>query len=133
MYYGMLLMAHVLSAPHTQISLLSESQHLTSYGVYSAGKLTAAVVVNLDLYNATAGTENGVKGARGSKVVSLAGVPDGATVRRLSAPGAESKTGVTLAGVTVGTDGKLGGKEVLETVSGGIVTVRSSEAVLVTV
>ncbi len=132
MYYGMLLMAHVLSGGNKQITLLENTTHLTSYGVYSAGKLSGVVVVNLDLYNATAGTENGVRGSRGSKVVSLAGVPDGSKIRRLTAPGAESKTGVNFAGVTVGTDGKLVGTEVLETVSGGVVTVKSSEAVLVT-
>ena len=55
------------------------------------------------------------------------------TVRRLSAAGAEVEDGITFASRTVALDGKIIGNEAKEQVTGGIVNVKASEAVLVSI
>lgn len=54
------------------------------------------------------------------------------TVKRLSAPETVAKTGVTWGNQAVdGETGKLVGKEIWETVKGGVVDVFASEAVII--
>jgi len=61
-----------------------------------------------------------------------AGYWSAAKVRRLTAPGVDSKEDITFAGQRVGSDGRLVGTERFESVPGGELMVSSGEAVLVT-
>lgn len=98
-----------------------------SYNIYSvgaAGKLESVVIVNMDMFNATM-----AESERSSVVVTL---PTGAKdLKRLTARGADVKSGVSYGGQTVNDNAEVVGDEVREAVNGGIVEVKASEAVLV--
>ena len=120
-------MAKLLQGGHKEVTILTNTTHLTSYGIYTFGTLTAVAVVNLEIWNSTeAGTRPGVS-------VVVKGATTGSVVRRLTAPGVEVKTGMTWAGQAVDSNGKITGAEVTESLNiDGSVLVSASEAVLIT-
>jgi hypothetical protein len=142
LYYGNLFTSTALAGGNKQVSILVNETSFTAYGIYDAGsggggrfagqgsKLQSIVVVNLGMWNST---------QEGSRPYTEVRLPidrkaaECATVKRLTAPGVEVQTGITLAGQSVGTDGSIVGREVVERLgSGGTVLVGASEAVLIT-
>ena len=55
-----------------------------------------------------------------------------ASIRRLTAPGAEVQDGIAFGGRTVALDGTISGPKSKERVASGVVNVKASEVVLVT-
>jgi hypothetical protein len=55
-----------------------------------------------------------------------------ASVRRLTAAGAEVQEGIAFAGRTVALDGAIVGRETKEKIVDGVVNVKASEVVLIT-
>ena len=125
MYYGNLFMAQLLQGGHKQVTILTNTTHFTTYGVYTNGKLSDVAVVNLQMWNQTE------VGTRSYVNVTLPQAGNEAEVRRLTAPGADSKDNVTFGGRIVNTDGTMTGEEVEGLGPGGSVLVGASEAVLI--
>lgn len=135
MYYGNLFVATALAGGDKKVVSLVNETTLTAYGIYESGTdeaLEAVAIVNLQMWNSTQAVTE-----RPYTTVELP-VSDGQTwsnakVRRLTAPGVETKSGITFASRTVGSDGSLVGEEELEGVSNGKnIRVAAGEAVLVT-
>lgn len=139
MYYGNLFVATALANGLKRVVSLVNETTFTAYGIYGGAdgpqELESVAVVNMQMWNSTQGAAGE---QRPYATVELPGLGDsgtweGAEVRRLTAPGAEVKNGVTFAGRTVGGDGTLVGQEQVEAVVDGIsVEVGAGEAVLVT-
>lgn len=126
LYYGNLFMAQLLQGGHKQVGLLTNTTFFTSYGIYTFGKLTDVAIINFNIYNSTS------TGPREYMRVDLPQASSKSVVRRLTAPGAEVKDGITFAGITVSAEGELSGGK-LEKVEGNKqILVGASEAVLVT-
>ena len=128
-YYGALMLAQALKGGKKVVSLVQQ-ESFVAYGLYGGtdSKLSGIVAVNMNEYNQTASAV-----ARPSVTLSLPeSVTKGANVqvRRLTAPGADVKTGETLAGRTVDKSGVITGTEVVEALVSGGVVLKSSEAVL---
>lgn len=135
LYYGNWLIAEALAGGNKQVVQILSTDTSAGYAIYGAGKprsrpgLQAITLVNLAVYNATA-----TPGApRGQVEFQLPAECKGkkASVQRLTAPGVEAREGVSFGGQSVGLSGDIGGPKVVEAVKDGIVSVKASEAVLV--
>ena len=135
LYYGNIFIATALGGKDKQVVAIANTENIGGYAVYAAGKprqrakLEALVLVNMEVYNSTAVPAE----KRGSVEFELPLNCQGrkAEVRRLKAAGAEVKEGIAFAGRSVALDGVIEGKEVVEVVRGGKISVGASEAVLI--
>lgn len=134
LYYGNLFIASALGGANKQVVAISNTTSLAGYAIYSASRpkqrsqLESIVLVNMDVFNSTSTPA----ASRSSVVFELpSNCGSKATVRRLTAAGAEVKDGIAWAGRTVALDGTITGKESTELVKNGQVTVKASEAVLI--
>ena len=92
-YYGMLYFRQAAQGRVIPLKLASEGVNLTSHAVLGDDGLLRVALINKDL-------------AKHAKVgIKLANRSDQATVMRLSAPAADAKTGITLGGSGVASDG----------------------------
>ncbi|KAF2146415.1 glycoside hydrolase family 79 protein [Aplosporella prunicola CBS 121167] len=121
-YYGALLLAKALDG-EKQVLSVAEEETFVAYSLYSKNELDSVIVVNLEPYNATG---NATTGRRFVDVQLPAAAKK---LWRLTAPGADVKTGIRWAGQAVQEDGTIG-EEITEEV-GQVVRVQDSEAVLV--
>ena len=136
-FYGHLLVASALgTSPATQITLLDLGfWNLSVYALYTASELSKYVIINLDEWNATTPYERPIRAFS----LEVPHEVESACVEVLTAPGADSMSGITWAGKSwnVQNDG-LGvivvndTKVVVPTQGRVNITVRSTEAVVVT-
>jgi hypothetical protein len=136
LYYGNWLVAEALGKGDVQVVPIVNTTSLAGYAVYSSKKrsktLRSIVLVNMDIFNATTTPAAERPSATFKLPKHLASKKAKASMRRLSAPGAEAKESITFAGRTVNLDGDICGKVKREDVKDGVVVVAASEAVLVT-
>lgn len=134
LYYGYLFAAAAFAGGNKQVTMLLNETHVAAYAIYSRSGssrtstrsiLESVVIVNLNRYE----PEDGDRASLGWRLPT--GVRS-ASVKRLTAPAADSKTGITFAGQWVDNDGYIRGKQKTESVRDGEVLVGASEAVLVT-
>ena len=133
LYYGNLFIATALAGGGKQVVSLINETNLVAYGIYGEGAgLSSIAVVNLHIWNST--QQEADRPSMDLALPQVEGISwSNAEVRRLMAPGAEVKSSVTFAGRLVDDNGKLEGKETVESVGDeGMITVPASEAVLIT-
>lgn len=110
---------------------VTKDSDVALYGIYSGAPCTDNLqpknLIILNLAYLPANSTDPVKPAKNVNVSSIFGKR--AKVTRLTAPGSDSISGATLAGQSFDS-GKAKGRKVIEKVT-GIVTVRSSEAVII--
>lgn len=135
LYYGNWLVAEALGKGNVQVVPIVNTTSLAGYAVYSSEKrskeLKSVVLVNMNIFNSTTTPAAERSSATFRLPKSLVGKKAKASVRKLTAAGAEAKDGITFAERVVGLDGKISGDCKEERVKDGIVTVKASEAVLV--
>lgn len=140
LYYGNLFTSTALAGGGKQVEILVNETSFTAYGIYSAvegdhnstAKLKELVLVNLNIWNSTQPAGDRPYTAVKLPLDSLGLKAQTATVRRLTAPGAETASNITWAGKSVGMDGTITGKEIVEGVGDeNTVLIGASEAVLV--
>lgn len=135
LYYGNWFIASALGHSDAQVVPIVNTTSLAGYAIYSGKRhrtsLQSIVLVNMDIFNSstTAATR------RPSTSFTL---PDGllkkkskAFVQRLSAAGVEARDGITFSGQSIALNGTIVGDRSYESVRKGTVSVRASEAVLV--
>lgn len=135
LYYGNWFIATALGGGGKQVVPVLNTTNLAGYAIYGSGKphqrgkLESLVVVNLDVYNATATPG----AARNSIDVALpAACAKGKVgVQRLTASGVEVQDGIALAGQSINVGGTIIGQKSIEANKNGIVSVKASEAVLI--
>ena len=130
LYYGNLFTSTAFAGGNKKVVTLLNTTSLTAYGVYASSKLESVAIINLQEFNATMPASS--RNTTAFKLPLSAGYWSAAKVRRLTAPGVDSKEDITFAGQRVGSDGRLVGTERFESVPGGELMVSSGEAVLVT-
>jgi hypothetical protein len=137
LYYGNWFVATALGASNAQVVPIVNTTSLAGYAIYSRkrrrSELQSIVLVNMEVYNSTSTPASQRMSVDFELPSSLVGKKSKTSVRRLSAAGAEVQDGIAFAGQTVALDGKITGKEAKEQVRGGIVNVKASEAVLVSI
>ncbi|KAF7536701.1 hypothetical protein G7054_g4302 [Neopestalotiopsis clavispora] len=134
-YFSWLFTAKALRGGHKQVELLYSNKTFVAYGIYKNGcssseaSLESIVAINLQAWKA------GQDPA--TRPVTYVDIPEdlnatSAKVRRLTAPGANVKWGITFDSQGVDTDGTLNGTAKSEKISDARVGVAASEAVLIT-
>lgn len=135
LYYGNWMVATALGNSKAQVVPIVNTTSLAGYAIYSGKQrssgLKSIVLVNMDVYNSTSTPVTSRTSVDFKIPEQLGGINCKASVRRLSAAGAEAQTGITFAGRTVGLDGSISGYESKERVENGVVNVKASEAVLI--
>ncbi|KAF2118086.1 glycoside hydrolase superfamily [Lophiotrema nucula] len=129
LYYGNLFTAKALAGGNKQVVGLVNTTSLTAYGIYSTSKLESVAVVNLEEFNATMSVSR--RNRTVFRLPSSAGDWSKATVRRLTAPGVDTKENITFAGQHVDASGRIVGTEKTEGVLEDKVSVTAGEAVLI--
>ncbi|KAF2628256.1 glycoside hydrolase family 79 protein [Macroventuria anomochaeta] len=136
LYYGNWLTATALGDSDAQVVSIVNTTSLAGYAIYSSklhrSKLKSVVLVNMEVFNSTSTPATQRPSVSFALPAKLGGKNCKASVRRLTAAGAEVRDEIAFAGRTVALDGTLSGRESKERVSNGVVNVRASEAVLVT-
>jgi hypothetical protein len=135
LYYGNLLLAQALSAGNKQVVQILSTPTTAGYAIYGASKprqrpgLKAIALVNFNVYNATATPGR----ARSQIDFQLPAECSGkkATLQRLTAASVDARDGVTFGGQSVSLTGDITGRKEVEKVKGGVVSVKASEAVLI--
>ena len=118
------------------VNLVNETT-LSAYAIYEAAnggnepQLSSIAVVNLEMFNST--QDPSERGQVAFELPSETADWGKAEVRRLTAPGVEVKSNITLAGQYVDDRGKVVGTRSAESADGGRVLVSAGEAVLVSV
>ncbi len=127
-YYGLLLFANLVSdldhnarvAPIPSLDAFD----LAHYAVFSSSsKLEKIVILNLDYINATT--------ARTYKEFDLSTLGKNLKVKRLTGSSSIATAGLTVAGQTVDGQGNLSGAITVEQAADGVISVGSSEAVII--
>jgi len=101
-----------------------DTYDLAHYAIYSQVSLMKLVILNTHYFNGT-----GIRGEKYLGVPSVLGTQ--LSVKRLTAPNALVKTGLTWAGQSVDASGNLVGRVEVESVRDGVVMVEDGEAVIV--
>jgi hypothetical protein len=134
LYYGNWFVAAALGQGEKKVVPVVNTTSLAGYAVYATKRTSAAlrsiVLVNQEVFNSSSSGA----GERSSVTFCLPEELCGdkkVSVQRLTAAGAEVREGVTFGGQTVALDGKLTGKLNKERVENGVVRVKASEAVLI--
>ncbi|KAH6633482.1 hypothetical protein C7974DRAFT_357867 [Boeremia exigua] len=135
LYYGNWLVATALGNSDAQVVQIVNTSSLAGYAIYSSkrhrAELKSVVLVNMEVFNSTSAPANQRSSVDFSLPKQLGGKDCKANIKRLTAPGAESRDDITFAGRTVALDGTISGRESKERVANGVVNVRASEAVLI--
>ncbi|KAH8590030.1 hypothetical protein B0O99DRAFT_522066 [Bisporella sp. PMI_857] len=128
LYFGFLFFADLVSDLYnpriSHISSLDEID-LAHYAVYSSTReLQKLVIINLDYCNSTV--------PRTYKTFNVSSIfGKGLIVKRLTGGSSVAITGITWVGQTVNREGNLAGSKTVEECKDGVVTVGSSEAVII--
>ncbi|KAF2123048.1 hypothetical protein BDV96DRAFT_639596 [Lophiotrema nucula] len=127
-YYGALALSEAIggNGGEKQIHAIVQEETLVAYSLYAGGELDGLFIINLEPWNAT---------QTGDRPFIQFQLPEriskSATMKRLTAPGSDVKTGGTWAGQTVNEEGNVEGDVVLEKWRpGDLVNVEYAEAVL---
>ncbi|ETS83219.1 hypothetical protein PFICI_05095 [Pestalotiopsis fici W106-1] len=134
-YFSWLFTAKALKGGHKQFEVLYSNQTFVAYGIYKNGcssskaNLESIAAINLQAWDASEDSAD--------RPVIYVDIPESlnatsAKVRRLTAPGANVKWGITFDSQGVDTDGTINGTAKSEKISDGRVGVAASEAVLIT-
>ncbi|OCL13285.1 glycoside hydrolase family 79 protein [Glonium stellatum] len=127
-YYAALMLATALKGGQKQVFPIIQEDHLVWYSLYSRGSLDSIVVVNMNMYNSTMTTPCP------SLRFKIPNIKERLSVRKLTASGAEAKTGYTWAGTTVNDQGGIVGQEQIEYIeTGDVINVQDSEAILISI
>jgi hypothetical protein len=137
LYYGNWFVATALGDKEAQVIPIVNTSSLAGYAVYSGSyrrpTLRSIVLVNMDVFNSTS-TPASQRQSVGFKLPSaLVGSNLRTSVRRINAPGAEAQDNISFAGQKIDLEGRITGKEVREKVTNGVVDVKASEAVLISI
>ena len=136
LYYGNWFTAAALGDSDAQVVPIVNTTSLAGYAIYSGkrhrSELKSVVLVNMDVFNSTSTPASQRSSVDFVLPEQLGGKNCKATVRRLTAAGAEVRDGIAFAGRTVALDGTLSGYEFKERVNSGVVSLKASEAVLIT-
>lgn len=125
-YYAALFNAHVFAGGNKQTEVLVNGTDFGAYAVYGSGKLESIVAVNLAMWNSTFDQQE-----RPYTVLELPSGWESAKVSRLTSPGVEIATNITLGGQSVNEKGVIVGDKLHEKARGRRVLVGAGEAVLV--
>ncbi|KAH7383955.1 hypothetical protein BKA66DRAFT_549380 [Pyrenochaeta sp. MPI-SDFR-AT-0127] len=137
LYYGNLFIATALGGANKQVVTVVNTTTLAGYAIYSASRprhrseLQSIVLVNLEIFNSTATSAEKRPSVDFQLPDNCGGKDSKPNVRRLSAAGAEVKDGISFSKRTVSLNGKIDGKEITERVVGNTVTVKASEAIII--
>lgn len=136
LYYGNWLVATALGDEDAQVVQVVNTTSLAGYAIYSSkrhrSELKSVVLVNMDVFNSTSTPANQRSSVDFALPKKLGGKNSKASIRRLTASGAEVRDGIAFAGRSVALDGSIQGRESKEKVANGVVNVKASEVVLVT-
>lgn len=136
LYYGNWFIAAALGSSDAQVVPIVNTTSLAGYAVYSSKRhrteLQSVALVNMDVFNSTSTPASQRSSVNFAMPEKLGGKNCKASIRRLTAAGAEVRDGMAFAGRTVALDGTISGYESKERVANGIVNVKASEAVLIT-
>jgi hypothetical protein len=134
LYYGNWLVATALGDSDAQVVSIVNTTSFAGYAIYSGkrhrSELKSVVLVNMDVFNSTSTPSSQRTSVDFILPAKFGGKNSKASVRRLTAAGAEVKDGITFAGRTVAFDGSVSGYESKERIAHGIVNVKASEVVL---
>jgi hypothetical protein len=137
LYYGNWFITTALGDRNAQVVPIVNTSSAAGYAIYSSkhhrSELRSIVLVNMELFNSTSTPTNQRPSIDFLLPTNLAGKKAKVSVQRLSAAGAEVRDGISFAGRKVELDGKITGREQKERVSRGIVNVKASEAVLISI
>ncbi|KAJ8117474.1 hypothetical protein OPT61_g1336 [Boeremia exigua] len=136
LYYGNWLIASALGNADAQVVQVVNTTTLAGYAIYSnkrhRSELKSVVLVNMEVFNSTSAAAGKRSSVSFELPKRLGGKDCKASIKRLTALGAEVRDGITFAGRTVALDGMLEGRESTERIANGVINVKASEAVLVT-
>jgi hypothetical protein len=131
LYYGNWFVAAALGEGETQVVPIVNTTSLAGYAnKRKRTALRSIVLVNQAVFNSS----SSAAGERPSVAFHLPEALCGdkkVSIQRLTAAGAEVREGVSFGGRTVALDGKISGKATKERVEDGVVHVKASEAVLI--
>jgi hypothetical protein len=134
LYYGNWFVAAALGEGEAKVVPIVNTTSLAGYAVYANKRkstvLRSIALVNQEVYNSS----SSVAGERASVAFRLPEELCGdkkVYVQRLTAAGAEVREGITFGGRDVALDGKITGEVTKERVENGVVHVKASEAVLI--
>lgn len=135
LYYGNWLVATALGNSEAQVVPIVNTTSLAAYAVYSSrrrrSELKSIVLVNMDVFNSTSTPAAQRSSVDFTLPQKIGGKNYKASVKRLTAAGAEVQEGIAFAGRTVAPDGAIAGRETKESIIDGMVNVKSSEVVLI--
>ncbi|XPS81363.1 hypothetical protein M3J09_013301 [Ascochyta lentis] len=136
LYYGNWFIATALGHSDARVVPIVNTTSLAGYAIYSSkrhrSELKSIVLVNMEVFNSTSTPASQRSSVDFALPEQLGGKRCQGSVRRLTAAGAEVRDGIIFAGRKVGLDGTINGHESKELVARGVVNVKASEAVLVT-
>lgn len=136
LYYGNWLVATALGHAKAQVVPIVNTTSLAGYAIYSSRRnhleLRSIVLLNMDVFNSTSTPEDQRPSTHFVIPDNLGGKNATASIRRLTAAGAEVQGGIAFAGRTVALNGTITGREIKETVVDRVVNVKASEVVLIT-
>lgn len=135
LYYGNWFIATALGNSDVQVVPIVNTTSLAGYAIYSnrrhRSELKSIVLVNMEVFNSTSTPTSQRSSVDFALPEKLGGKNCKASIKRLTAAGAEVRDGIAFAGRTVALDGSIRGNESKEKVTDGVVNVRASEALLV--
>ncbi len=134
LYYGNWLVATALGNADAQVVQIVNTTSRAGYAIYSGkrhrSELKSIVLVNIEVFNSTSTAAIQRSSVSFQLPKKVGGKDCKASVRRLTAAGAEARDGIAFAGRTVALDGTIQGRESKERVANGVVNIKASEAVL---
>ncbi|KAF1924623.1 glycoside hydrolase family 79 protein, partial [Didymella exigua CBS 183.55] len=135
LYYGNWVIATALGDSDAQVVSIINTTSLAGYAIYSGkrhrSELKNVVLINMEIFNSTS-TPASQRSSVDFAIPEKLGCKNReASVRRLTAAGAEAKDNIAFAGRNVALDGTISGFEVTERVANGVVNVKASEVVLI--
>jgi hypothetical protein len=137
LYYGNWFTATALGNKASQVVSVANTTSLAGYAIYTSDRrrptLRSIVLVNMDLFNSTSSPASQRQTVSFKLPTALVQNKPRMSVRRISAAGAEAQDGVSFSGQTIDLNGKITGKEVRGKVTNGVVEVKASEAVLISI
>ena len=135
LYYGNWVVATALGDSDAQVVPIVNTSSLAGYAIYSSkrhrSELRSVVLVNMEVFNSTSSPATQRSSVDFALPEKLVGRNSRASVKRLTAAGAEARDGIAFAGRTVAPDGEISGYESKELIRDGMVNVKASEVVLV--
>lgn len=125
-YYAALFNAHVFANGNKQTEVLVNTTNFGAYAVYDKGELESLVAVSLSIWNSTF-----PKSQRPYTAIELPAGWENGKISRLTNPGIDVATNITLAGQFVNEQGEVAGDRFYEKAVKGKVFIGAGEAVLI--